>query len=337
MKKISVFYVLPLLLAAACSTEAGLQQILGSSSQAPIFLGCKAGADGSINFDFSVPVTLESAYFDQQFEFESQPQGETIRFTLEDGPSGALGGEKVTADLLVEDSKGNTLNVLVTFRTRNINVPSLVINEIRTENSNMSKENPRTEFVELFIRTAGNLGALRLYAAGNNSGKGLAEPIFEFPPVMVAAGEYVVIHTRTLASQPGCADETDGNLGASGGYEATTARDFWIPGSAARIHNTDVIFLTDQDDVILDGILLCEKDDAWKNDISTAAKTLVREDAWDGSNPADAVSTVNATPTRTVNRIAGPAGPRDTNSAADWFVKPSGTGNESPGKANING
>jgi hypothetical protein len=331
MKKIISHKLIPLcalfLFWAGCSTEAALQGILGSSSQVPVFYGCKTGSDGSISFSFSVPVTLESVYFDPPIKYESRPGGETITFYFD---TDLPGGEKVTADLLVEDSQGNTLNVLVPFRTRNNQIPELFISEIRTENSNMSTAKPRTEFVELYIQSAGSLGGLRLYAAGNNTGKGLEAPILEFSPVMVGSGEYVVIHTRTLPSQTECRDETENDLGYSGGYEATPARDFWIPGSAARLHNTDAVFIADQDDRIIDGVLLCEKESALKDDILQAAKQFTKEGVWDSSEAASAVSTLKATPTRTVNRdMTKP----DSNTAADWYVKESG-GNESPGAPN---
>ncbi|MDR2049580.1 MAG: hypothetical protein LBP69_09020 [Treponema sp.] len=316
-----------LLFWAGCSTEAALQGVLGSSSQTPVFYGCKTDPDGSVSFSFSVPVTLKSVYFDPPLEYESRPDGETVTFYFD---TDLPGGEKVVADLLVEDDQGNTLNVLVLFRTRNNQIPELLISEIRTENSNMSTDKPRTEFVELHIRSAGNLGGLRLYAAGNNAGKGLESPILEFSPVMVSSGEYVVIHTRTLPSQTECRDETGNDLGYSGGYEATPARDLWIPGSAARLHNTDAVFITDQDGRILDGVLLCEKETAWKNDILLAAKQFAKEEAWDSSEAAAAVSTLKATPTRTVNRDTAKP---DSNTAADWYVNESGS-NESPGAPN---
>jgi hypothetical protein len=315
-----------LLFWTGCSTEAAMQGILGSSAESLVFYGCETGP-GGVNFGFSAPVTLESVYFDPALEYESRTDGKTLSFSFN---TDLPGGERVTADLLVEDGRGNTLNVLVPFRTRNNNVPELLISEIRTENSNMSKNNPKTEFVELYILSAGNLGALRLYAAGNNSGKGLETPILEFSPIMVDAGDYVVIHTRTLPGQAGCRDETGDDLGYSGGYEATPSRDFWIPGSASRIHNTDAVFIVDQDDRIIDGVLLCEKGEAWKNDIARAAEQLAGQNAWNSSEASLAVPTQKATPTRTVNRDTTKP---DSNSAADWYVREK-KGNESPGAPN---
>jgi hypothetical protein len=46
--------------------------------------------------------------------------------TLQDPPPG---GERILADILVEDKDGNTLNVLVPFRSRNENFPSFIITE----------------------------------------------------------------------------------------------------------------------------------------------------------------------------------------------------------------
>ncbi|MDR0403767.1 MAG: hypothetical protein LBH35_09290 [Treponema sp.] len=322
----AAFCALCLFFQAECSTEAALQEIFMSSSQAPVFYGCKTGADGGVSFSFSAPVTLKSAYFDPPLEYESRADGETLVLYLD---SDLPGGEKVTADLLVEDGQGNTLNVLVPFRTRNNRIPDLLVNEIRTEYSNMNGDKPRTEFVELRVLSAGNLGGLRLYAAGNNTGKGLDRPILEFPPIMVDSGEYVVIHTRTLPNQSGCRDETGNDLGYSGGYEATPARDIWIPGSAKRLHNTDAIFIADQDDGIIDGVLLCEKEDAWKNDVLRAARRFAEEGVWNSGEASSAVSTAKASPTRTVNRNAAKP---DSDTAGDWYVRDKG--NASPGAPN---
>jgi hypothetical protein len=331
MKKITLWKLVPLCvlfpLFGTCSTEAALQGILGSSSQAPVFYGCKTGSDGGVSFNFSVPVTLESVYFDPPLEYEARPDKEALTFYFD---TDLPGGEKVTADLLVEDGRGNTLNVLVPFRTRNNQIPELLVNEIRTKNSGMNTDKPRTEFVELYIRSAGNLGGLRLYAAGNTAEKGIEAPILEFPPIMVDAGDYVVIHTRTLPAQTECRDETGDECGYSGGYEATPSRDLWIPGNVLRLHNTDAVFITDQDDRVIDGVLLCEKESAWKNDIVRAAKRLAKEGAWDSSDVSSAVSTLKVSATKTLNRDTPKP---DSNTAADWYIRDS-TNSDSPGAPN---
>jgi hypothetical protein len=239
------------------------------------------------------------------------------------------GGERILADILVEDEKGNTLGVLIPFRSKNDRVPDLMITELRTEYSN-----PKAEFLELKTLSAGNLGAVRVCIAG----AGMAEPVFEFPPTEVAAGEYLVLHLRTL--DPASVNETGGDRGLSPGTEAfTDARDFWVPGAVKRLRKTDVVLLMDQDDKALDGVLLSENSDAlWaKEDLSRAAEILGTQNAWLKAGgvklknplPQDAVLTTGTTATRTICRdeTAG-----DTNTAADWYI--SATSQASPGKPN---
>jgi hypothetical protein len=166
----------------------------------------------------------------------------------------------------------------------------------------------------------------------------MAEPVFEFPPAEVAAGEYLVLHLRTL--NPDSINEAGGNLGLSPGTEAfPVVRDFWVPDSVKRLRKTDVVLLMDQDDKALDGVLLSENPDSnWsKEDLSRAAEMLGTQDAWMGAggtkqkspSPRDAVSTKGATATRTICRDEA-AG--DTNTAADWYI--SATSQASPGKPN---
>jgi hypothetical protein len=300
------------LLVTACSTEAALQRLLGTSAAAPVFYGCKTPEDGQVNFRFSSAVKVTSMYFDPPMEAEILSEGETVavRFT-----SALPGGSKITADLLVEDKDRNTLNVLISFRTRNSRIPALAINEIRTAYSN-----PKVEFVELKALDAGNLGALRLFAAYEKE-----DPVFEFPPVEIKKGDYIVVHTRSI--EAGLVDETGTNLNASGGADSSPARDFWIPGSL-KLHSTNVIYLMDQDDRIIDAVTLFDSGYKWKDDVAAAAAEMVRQEAWDGGGPDEAVNSSGATATRTICRSAG----ADQNSAANWYITV--TSGATPGRAN---
>ena len=295
----------------ACSTEATL---MGTSASPPVFYGCKTPAEGEVNFFFSREVKVSSMYFDPPMETEILGQGETVAVRFD---SQLPGGSKVTADLLVEDSKRNTLNVLISFRTRNDRMPELVINEIRAAYSK-----PRVEFVEFKTLSAGNLGAMRLFAAYSQE-----EPIFEFPPVEVKRGEYIVVHTRSI--EPGLVDETGTNLAASKGTDAlTTARDFWIPG-AIKLHGTNAIYAMDQDNRIIDGVLLASSATRWKDSITTAAQEMVRQGVWPGFEPGDAVNADGNTATRTICRVESR---KNSHSAADWYITV--TSGATPGKAN---
>jgi hypothetical protein len=299
-------------------------QILGSSSEAPVFLGCKAVSGTEVDFEFSAPVKVLSLCFSPAFEVETVEEGSTVRVTF----GGGLGpGERMTADLVAEDEAGNTINVLVPFRARNSRLPPLLINELRTEYSK-----PRVEFIELKLLGTGNLGALRVFAVGNKN-----PLLYEFPPVEAAAGEYVVLHLRTI--EEGCRDECGADLAESGGTDAlATARDFWIPGTAKLLHKTDAVYVMDQDDTIIDAVILAEVVEPWwnKDVFAEAAALFLEKKAWktaDGKIPApsDAVDTgpVKTAATKSISRNEGA---EDTNTAADWYV--TAASGATPGKQN---
>jgi len=306
MKLKSVFFRTVLgaaLVFSACSTETAIQGVLSGKTSVPLFLECRAVSSTEIAFRFSEPVKMVSLFLEPYSEVLSFEEGKELLVTF---TKPFREGEKITADVLVEDEKRNTLNVLVPFRARNDRVPKLLINEVRTTYSN-----PRVEFVEFLSQSAGNLGALRLFMAGYS----LTQPVYEFPPTEIKAGEYIVLHLRTR--EEGCVDETGDNLALSGGTEAlSTARDFWVPGTAKLLHDDDVVYLMDQDDRIIDAILLSKSGgQSWsKPALATGAELLASQGAWLPSgkeNPApgtyvltpdDAVNTGTATATRTINR-----------------------------------
>jgi len=310
----------------SCATSVGetAALVLGNSSAPPMFLSCKAVSETEINFNFSHPVNVVSLRFSPSVKLETVENGSTVRVSYSEGPGP---GEKLTADLLAEDEKGNTINVLVPLRTRNNSMPRILINELRTEYSK-----PKTEFIELKVMDAGNLGALRVYVAGNYK-----EPLlYEFPPVEAAKGEYITIHLRTV--EEGCRDELGSRLDESGGTDSSpTARDIWIPGGTKLIHKTDAIYLLDQDDCVIDAVMMSESADPWwnKDYFAEAAEFLFRAGAWqspDGKicSPADAVRSAGTTNTRTICRDETLN--ERSGAAADWYI--TGTSCATPGKLN---
>ena len=311
----------------SCATETGGEiagQIIGNKSEAPVFLSCQAVSETEIDFRFSQPVKIVSLRFSPEIKPDEVENGSTIRVIFNNGPGP---GERLTADLLAEDSKGNTINVLVPLLTRNNRIPPLCINEIRTEYSK-----PKCEFIEFKTLKAGNLGALRLFIAGNYK----APMVYEFPPVEVAGGEYITLHLRTT-EESNC-DELGKNLDESGGADSSpTARDLWIPGSGKLLHKTDAVYLLDQDDHVVDAVMLSESADPWwgKDYFAEAADFLFKADAWKSPtervcSPADAVSSNGTTLTRTICRDETLNA--DSGTAADWYI----TANSSatPGKPN---
>jgi hypothetical protein len=337
--------ILTVLSLAACSSEDIIEQITGNgaasqvnadtegesvstSTTAPVFLGYKALSPTEIAFQFSLPVTVVSLNFDPPVEIESVDEGDTVTVNL---PEALKGGERFVADLLVEDGRRNTLNVLIPFRARNDRLPELLITELRTEVSKL-----KVEFVELKALSAGNLGALRLFVATDS----VDIPVLEFPPVEVAEGEYLVVHLRS--AEAGIVNELGDDRGESGGTETSPeARDFWVPESKERFRKTDAVYLLDQDDRIIDGVLFSETADVWwtKEILAKTAEFLSEQEAWvspensgSGGNvpgPSDAVDSSKTTNTRSICRDETIP---DSNSAADWYITV--TSGATPGKPN---
>jgi hypothetical protein len=211
--------------------------------------------------------------------------------------------------------------VLVPFKTRNDNLPQLVINEIR-----LDYNKPSLEFIELRTLTAGNLGAMRLFAAAAS----IEEPIYEFPPVNVGAGEYIILHLRTLEGDTAIDELGDDlNLAKAAKTSDTNddSRDLWVAGSTKHLQKSDVIYLIDQDNNVIDGIALAEDSTKWdKNkNLSKAAEFMAKQGAWLNAEGeavktpgyADTVSSNGTTLTQTLCRDETKL---DSNTMKDWYV-----------------
>jgi hypothetical protein len=332
-KKMKYFYLIVVGICSAfctvCSCATGIggesaAQVIGKKSESPVFLSCKAVSETEINILFSKPVKITSLFFSPELIVDKVEDGDTVRVIFSGGPGP---GEKLIADILAKDNSGNTINVLVPFLTRNNRIPPLVINELRTETAK-----PRYEFIEFKTLKAGNMGALRVFIAGNYK----APMVYEFPPVEVAAGEYITLHLRT--TEENSRDELGSNLAESGSTDSSPiARDLWIPGSTKLLHKTDAVYLLDQDDRVVTAVMISEKDDAWwnKDYFAEAAELLFNAGAWknpDGSmcGPSGAVSSAGTTATRTICRDETLKA--NSGTAADWYI--TATSSDTPGKPN---
>ena len=308
----------------SCSSGLTLHELLGSmnlSSQAPLFLGGKALDETKLNFHFSLPVKIIAFNVEPDYRVDSIIEGEIIEVNFVEAlPK----GERLVVDMLVEDSQKNTLNVLIPIRTRNDSMPAFNITEVRTEYAK-----PKSEFIEIKTKSSGNLGALRLFTALHS----MEKPLFEFPPVEVSSGEYIVIHLRSL--EEGLINETGPDCDLSEGSEASNARDFWVPSKTEVLRKTDAVFFMDQDDKIIDAVLLSEDaDQAWaKEQLNSAAELFARQGAWFTEAgipmPSDALISKNTTVTRSICRDESKG---DTNKALDWYI--TATSGATPGKAN---
>ena len=311
----------------SCTTgDQGVSAMLGGSSQALLFNGTRAVSEDEFEFEFSRDVTVRQLNFEPELAVASVENGSIVRVRMEEGIEPGI---LLTADLLAEDAKKNTINVLVSFRSRNNRMPELIITEICTEYSN-----PKTEFIEFQIKSNGNLGAMRAVIMGNSAAS--KETIYEFKPVEVKKDDYVVLHLRTV--EDGCKDELGARLDESGGKNAMpTARDFWIEGNTKRIHKeASAIYVLDQDDNVLCAVMISNQPANWwsKDYFAEAAELLFNGNAWKSkdnqiSGPAEAINTTGTTNTRTICRDETVV---NTKTKADWYI--TATSGATPGKPN---
>jgi len=332
MKKL-LFLVGACIALGSCSTEEAATALLmmtGGSSQAPVFMNCRAVSDDTVEFEFSQPVKVTSLNFEPVLEVSSIEDGSTVTVKFDGSltPPGVL----FAADLLVEDEKKNTINVLVPFRSRNNRMPKLVINEICTEYANAAA-GKKEEFIEFKVKSDGNLGAMRVVI--NSSTNAAKETIYEFSPVEVKKDEYMTLHLRTFnqASKNEYTDALDESVGVNA---SPTGRDFWLQGETKLLHKTAMIYVLDQDDKVIDAVMISEKPDNWwtKDYFAETAEFLFKSEAWkspDGnvSSPKDAVISAGTTNTRTICRDETV---EDSNTAKDWYI--TATSSATPGKTN---
>ena len=308
----------------SCSTEdaaaVASSRMIGGASTALVYQSCKAVSENEVEFIFSRPVTVKELTLDPQLSIESIENGSTVRIKLAETQ---IPGKLITADLVAEDEKRNSINVLVSFRARNNRMPELIINELCTEYASVTAGR-KAEFVELKMKSAGNLGAMRLCIVGNSNAS--MNTVYEFPPVEVKKDDYVVLHLRTL--DPESRDELSGNTAESKGLNSSPqARDFWIPGNTKLMHKTSVVYIVDQDDKTLSAVMICEKPDSlWPKDyFNEITGLLTSKGAW-VEGPVSSAGTTN---TRTICRDETAA---NTKSSADWYI--TATSCATPGSAN---
>jgi hypothetical protein len=150
----------------------------------------------------------------------------------------------------------------------------------------------------------------------------------------VKSGEYIVIHLRT--AEEGWVNETGDNLSLSGGTDALPAsRDLWIPESKKRLHKNDLVYLVDQDDKIIDGVVLSGdpgKEWSEKTDkgLFAAAALFAEQGAWytaeggevmPSSDNAVNCGPINTSVTKSISRYEN----RKGNTAADWYLSSAAT------------
>ena len=316
----------------SCSTgdaAGAAAKMLGGSSEALLFLNCRAVSEDEIEFDFSRPVTVKSLIFEPVIAVASVEDGSTVKVRLGEIQKP---GKEITAEILAEDPDKNTINVLIPFRARNNRMPSLVINEVCTEPASAAA-GKKEEFIEFKTKSAGNLGAMKIVI--NSNSNAAKQTIYEFSPVEVKKDEYITLYLRTY-NQSSKNEYTD-DLGESAGVNASpTGRDFWMPEETKLLHKTAMIYVLNQDGKVIDAVVISENPDNWwaKDYFAETAEFLFSKGAWkspDGKvcGPANAVISTKVTATRTICRDETV---EDSDTAKDWYI--TDTSCATPGRPN---
>lgn len=192
---------------------------------------------------------------------------------------------------VAHDQEGNSLLFQLPFYGFNRNVAGVVLSEVSSE-----YDKPKVEFIELYVHRSGNLAGIELYSMNKD---------FEyvFPAVEVAAGEYIVLHMRTLAEESGHVDELDNNLSASTAPDSCTGvRDLWVSSTSEIIGNSDVLVLRERSKGrLMDALLYIspKATDTVKKRILPAGDAVMAEGGWiageDGDSwlSSDGLTTVN--------------------------------------------
>jgi hypothetical protein len=310
-------------------------EVLAGDFTAPELLEFSAKSESEIAVVFSEEVRITSAHITSEdgavYEsvYGQDELSQVQKFTL---AQNMTVGEKYRVTGIVEDGKGNSLSFSIGFSGYNARVPVLVLSEVRSEYDSSKK---RCEFIELYAVTDGNLAGVTLFSAYDGE-----DCLYEFAPCEVQAGEYIVVHYRKL--DEACVDETGGSLNLSGGTDATSARDFWVNNTAARIGKSDVILLRERaGGRLLDTVLYSETSKAaWKNAVMLkAAEEAAASGLWgEGSAVLAAIISDGLTATRTLGRqnisaiVAAQNYSGDFNGKAAWLVTASSSA--SPGSPN---
>ena len=294
----------------------------------PEFLDFNLLSKKEIRFNFTTAVNNVFCAFTPHQEIERIQDGKTVKIFLKENLELQT---EFLIELNVKDDLDNSLSVEVPLFVNDW-IPKIEINELRTE---YSKDASRAEFVEFKVKSAGNLGGLRLYIMYNAK-----KPfVFDFPPVDVKSGDYITLHLRTLESSS--INELGEDLSESEGIDSSPiSRDLWVPGSTKFLHKTDIVYLQDANGRILDAVILNEEPgETWKKNFSHFTEIieyLHDRGAWksmDGNlpGPFDAIdtSTIKSSATKSISRYENK---ENTHTVKDWHI--TNNGGATPGLPN---
>ncbi|WGK69732.1 hypothetical protein P0082_02390 [Candidatus Haliotispira prima] len=302
---------------------------------------------GLMERDIHPPVLLEQQGFEDYFSFRfdepihsggfSQIQPE-LPFDSADISGTALEirlgqktvpGRSYLLRAWVADAENNTLHFLVRVYGKNLYPARLLINELNPEGSKSSNS---PEVIEFYAEEGGNIGGLMFAVGTKEENKGS----FIFPPLDIAAGDFILLHTRWDPSHKydiERVDETDSKARARARLSSNQAWDFWADEISGLSDTNGALALYQSpqgalmDAVIYSTSVTAERYRGWKTSyLERQVDILADLGGWLGSGsslvPEDAIRSKDSTGTRSLSRLHVDGKPVDTNSAADWIIVP---------------
>jgi len=311
---------------SSCAMDPSVVSVWGGEFSVPKIVSLVTVGTAEVSARFTAPVSVTKALVvvpedpgvSIPVSWEPAADDNGIRFLL----GGTVGiGVQAALAATVTDARGNSLSFSLPFTGYNDRVASLLINEVRTDYSK-----PKVEYIEFLVLKGGNLGGIEISNAMNT-----VRPVWEFPAVEVAAGDFVLYHLRSV--EEGLVNET-GSMDASAGIDARAgARDFWDTLTSAPLKKTNVVLVRERKGGrIMDALLSAETDKtAWPNGtVLAAAEEAVAAGAWlPGALVTDAAVSTGTSPTRTLGRNGLSA---DSQTNSDWTI--CATGKCTPGATN---
>lgn len=214
------------------------------------------------------------------------------------------------------DNSGNTLTFSLPIEGFNDEVPSLEITEVHNRKGS-AKDNsipyPKEEFIELLVKSDGNLAGIEIFSADKN------RIVYKFPPIKVKRKEIIVIHL-TNENEAGNANEdgTTLNLSKTHWYSSDKARDLWNGDKKTCMgKDCDAILLRNsQNKMILDAFLYAPSTlDEWpKDSVKIAAEQAVSDEKWKSADILDAVKSDGISPSKSFIKTG------KSTDAASWVI-----------------
>lgn len=227
------------------------------------------------------------------------------------------------------DAAGNTRKFMVRVYGANLNPADLLINELNPEGGK-SGNNP--EVIEFYVRKGGNLAGLTLVYSGylpKYSGR------FVFPPMDVATGDFILLHTRWDATHRRDIrkiDETQAKNQAKARLSSDSAWDFWadeISGLSDTRAALALYVSPSRNSRLLDAVIYAaspsKNSRGWGSSfLRGRIDGIAAAKGWLGRAkelvPGDAVPSKNSSATRSLSRLHRSGRPIDTDTATDWII-----------------